>query len=310
MAKVTILGTGMVGASYAYRLLGSGLASEIVLVDANRERAEGEMMDLNHAMPFDKPCQIVVGSYEEMAGSDIIVISAGSAQRPGETRLDLVSRNTAIFKNLIPQVAQAAPEAVLIIATNPVDIMTQAAIAYSGFRPGQVIGSGTVLDTARFRYLLGQYYQVDPRSVHAYIIGEHGDSEVPVFSTASIAGISLPDICRQQGRDYNQPDMDQIYQQVRKAAYEIIKRKGSTYYAIASGLHRISEAVLRDQDTVFSVSNTLTGQYGVSEVCLSLPMIVNRQGISKILTLPLNPEEQAGFERSAGILKQLASQTI
>ncbi len=310
MAKVTVFGTGMVGASYAYKLLGSGLASEMVLVDANRERAEGEMMDLNHAMPFDKPCQIKVGSYEDIAGSDIVVISAGSAQRPGETRLDLVSRNTAIFKNIIPQIAQAAPQAILVIATNPVDIMTQAAIAYSGFRPGQVVGSGTVLDTARFRYLLGQYYGVDPRSAHAYIIGEHGDSEVPAFSTASIAGINLPDISQQQGKVYSQPDMDQIFEQVRSAAYEIIKRKGSTYFAIASGLHRITEAVLRDQATVFSVSNTLTGQYGLSGVCLSLPMVVNRQGISKILTLPLNQLEQSGFEHSAGILKQLADQTI
>ena len=310
MAKVTVFGTGMVGASYAYKLLGSGLASEMVLVDANRERAEGEVMDLNHAMPFDKPCQVRVGSYEEIAGSDIVVISAGSAQRPGETRLDLVSRNTAIFKNIIPQIAQAAPNAILIIATNPVDIMTQAAIAYSGFRPGQVIGSGTVLDTARFRYLLGQYYQVDPRSVHAYIIGEHGDSEVPVYSTASIAGIGLAEVCRQQGRTYSQPAMDHIFEQVRTAAYEIIQRKGSTYYAIASGLYRLTEAVLRDQATVFSVSNALTGQYGLEGVCLSLPMIVTRQGITKILTLPLNETEQAGFERSAGILKQLAGQTI
>jgi L-lactate dehydrogenase len=310
MAKVSIVGTGMVGASYAYRLLASGIASEMVLVDANRERAEGEVMDLNHAMPFDKPCLIKVGSYTDIAGSALVVISAGAAQRPGETRLDLVSRNTAIFKTIIPQIAQAAPQAILVIATNPVDIMTQAAIAYSGFRPTQVIGSGTVLDTARFRYLLGQYYQVDPRSVHAFIIGEHGDSEVPVFSTASIAGISLSEICRQQGRAYSQPDMDGLFEQVRGAAYEIIKRKGATYYAIASGLHRITEAVLRDQATVFSVSNTLTGQYGLSDVCLSLPMVVNRQGISKILTLPLNQAEQAGFERSAGILKELAAQTI
>jgi L-lactate dehydrogenase len=300
----------MVGASYAYRLLASGVASEMVLVDANRERAEGEVMDLNHAVPFDKPCQIKVGSYEEIAGSALVVISAGAAQRPGETRLDLVSRNTAIFKTIIPRIAQAAPQAILVIATNPVDIMTQAAIAYSGFRPTQVIGSGTVLDTARFRYLLGQYYQVDPRSVHAFIIGEHGDSEVPVFSTASIAGISLSEICRQQGQAYRQPDMDDLFEQVRGAAYEIIKRKGATYYAIASGLHRITEAVLRDQATVFSVSNALTGQYGLNGVCLSLPMVVNRQGISKILTLPLNQTEQAGFERSAGILKELAAQTI
>lgn len=310
MAKVTVFGTGMVGASYAYKLLGSGLASEMVLVDANRERAEGEVMDLNHAMPFDKPCQVKVGSYEEMVGSDIVVISAGSAQRPGETRLDLVSRNTAIFKNIIPQIAQAAPNAILIIATNPVDIMTQAAITYSGFQPGQVIGSGTILDTARFRYLLGQYHQVDPRSVHAYIIGEHGDSEVPVYSTASIAGIGLAEVCRQQGRTYSQPDMDHIFEQVRTAAYEIIKRKGSTYYAIASGLYRLTEAVLRDQATVFSVSNALTGQYGLDGVCLSLPMIVTRQGVTKILTLPLNETEEAGFEHSAGILKRLAEQTI
>jgi L-lactate dehydrogenase len=306
MAKVAVVGTGMVGASFAYHLLISGLASHMVLIDVNRQRAEGEMMDLNHAMPFDRPCEITVGDYSAAAGSDVIVISAGTAQKPGETRLDLVARNANIFKEMIPQLAKAAPDSVMVIATNPVDIMTQVAIKYSGFPAGRVVGSGTILDTARFRYLLGDYYGVDPRSVHAYIIGEHGDSEVAVFSTATIAGVALPDYCKQGGKEYNQADMDNIFAQVRNAAYEIINRKGSTYYAIGSGLVRITEAILRDQNTVFSLSNRMTGQYGVTDICLSLPMVVNRQGIQRIITIPLSEEEEAGFIRSANILKDIA----
>jgi L-lactate dehydrogenase len=310
MAKVTVLGTGMVGASFAYKLLGSGLASEMLLVDVNHKRAEGEMMDLNHAMPFDQPSQISVGDYADIKGSDVVVISAGVAQRPGETRLDLVKRNAVIFKEMIPQVAQAAPDSILVIATNPVDIMTEATIKYSGFAKGRVLGSGTILDTARFRYLLGEYYGVDPRSVHGYIIGEHGDTEVPAFSTAGIGGVSLPEVCRQQGREYSQKDMDSIFEQVRGAAYQIIERKVATYYAIASGLLRIVEAILRDQNTVFSVSTLMTGQYGVSDVCLSLPTTINRQGSDQVFTLPLNEQELAGFKHSATVLKELAQQTF
>lgn len=310
MVKVTVLGTGMVGASFAYKLLGSGLASEMLLVDMNERRAEGEMMDLQHAMPFDRPCNIRVGGYSEVEGSDIVVISAGVAQKPGETRLELVRRNADIFQQMIPQIAMAAPHAILVIATNPVDIMTEAAIRYSAFQPGRVVGSGTILDTARFRYLLGQYYRVDPRSVHAYIVGEHGDSEVPAFSTASIAGISLSEMSKQQNRHYSQDEMNSLFEQVRGAAYQIIERKGATYYAIASGLLRIVEAILGDQDTVFSVSNRMSGQYGVNEVCLSLPAVVNREGISRILTLPLSQSEEEGFVHSASLLKTLAEQTL
>ncbi len=310
MAKVTVLGTGMVGASFAYKLLGTGLASDILLVDANARRAEGEAMDLQHAMPFDKPCNIRSGGYAGITGSDIVVISAGVAQKPGETRLDLVKRNAAIFREMIPQVVQAAPEAILVIATNPVDIMTEATIRYSGLEPGRVVGSGTILDTARFRYLLGSYYGVDPRSVHAYIIGEHGDSEVAAFSTATIAGIPLAEVARQQNRAYSQSDMDGLFEQVRQAAYHIIERKGATYYAIASGLARIVEAILRGQNTVFSLSNRMTGQYGVSEVCLSLPAVLNRQGISHFLQLPLSESEEAGFVKSAGLLKKLAEDSL
>ncbi len=310
MAKVSVLGTGMVGASFAYKLLGTGLASDMLLVDVNARRAEGEAMDLQHAMPFDKPCNIRSGGYADLTGSDIVVISAGVAQKPGESRLDLVKRNAAIFRDMIPQVVQAAPEAILVIATNPVDIMTEATIRYSGLQPGRVVGSGTILDTARFRYLLGSYYEVDPRSVHAYIIGEHGDSEVAAFSTATIAGIPLAEISRQQDRPYSQSDMDSLFEQVRQAAYHIIERKGATFYAIASGLVRIVEAILRGQNTVFSLSNRMTGQYGVSDVCLSLPAVLNREGISHFLKLPLNQAEEAGFVKSAGLLKKLAEESL
>lgn len=300
----------MVGATAAYSLLHSGAASRMLLVDADRRRAEGEAMDLGHAMPFNRPCSIEVGDFPELAGSDVVVISAGAAQKPGETRLDLVGRNAAIFRDMIPRIAAAAPHAILIIATNPVDVMTLAALRYSGLPDGQVIGSGTILDTARFRYLLGRHFAVDARNVHGYIIGEHGDSEVAVWSGTDIAGVKLADFAAQTGRSLTDDDKARIYEDVRHAAYHIIERKRATYYAIGSGLVRLVEAVLRDQSTVFSVSARMTGQYGVNDVCLSLPCVVNRRGIARVITLDLDPAETDGFRRSAQVLADLAAKTL
>ncbi len=302
--RVAIIGTGFVGSTFAYALLHSGLASEIVLIDANPSKASGEAMDLNHAVPFVQPTRIWAGEYKDCAGAAITVVTAGSAQRPGETRMDLIGRNTNIFRQIIPQIAYNNPEGIILVATNPVDVLTYATLKISGLPASRVLGSGTILDTARFRYLLSQHFGVDSRSVHAYIIGEHGDSEVPVWSLANIAGMRIPDFCSANGFDCNDPHLDEIYEQTRDAAYHIIELKGATYYAIGSGLLRIVEAILRDQSTVLSISSLMKGFYGIEDVCLSLPTIVDRGGVEKVLHLELNAKELEGLQKSAQVLKQ------
>ncbi|HTR25709.1 MAG TPA: L-lactate dehydrogenase [Terriglobales bacterium] len=301
--RIAIVGAGNVGSTYAYALLLSRLSSEIVLIDANRARAEGEAMDLNHAIPFAHATRIWAGDYPDCAGAAITVLAAGTAQRPGETRLDMIIRNGEIWKQIIPRVVEHNPDGLLLVATNPVDALTYAALKLSGLPTARVIGSGTVLDTARFRYLLSQHFQVDSRSVHAYIIGEHGDSEVSVWSLANIAGMKFDDFCRVQGVELTAADRQRIYEQTRDAAYQIIERKGATYYAVAAGLIRITAALLRDQNTVFSVSTLIENYYGISDVCLSLPAILNRDGVRNVLHLDLSPDEQEKLRRSADILK-------
>jgi len=301
--RVAVVGAGFVGTTFAYALLLSGLASEIVLIDANQAKAEGEAMDLNHAVPLARPGRVWAGSYADCAGAAITVVTAGSAQRPGESRLDLTARNTEIFRQIIPQIASNNPGGIILIATNPVDVLTYASLKFSGLPENQVFGSGTILDTARFRYLLSQHFGVDARSVHAYIIGEHGDSEVPVWSLANIAGMRIPEFCAANGFHCNEPDLDSIYEQTRDAAYQIIQRKGATYYAIGSGLLRIVEAVLRDQSTVLSISSLMHDFYGLNDVCFSLPTVIDRGGVERVLRLELNPVEIEGLTRSAAVLK-------
>jgi L-lactate dehydrogenase len=306
--RVAIVGCGNVGATFAYALLLSGLASEIVLIDANHAKAEGEAMDLNHAMPLGRPVRIWAGDYKDCKGALLTVVTAGAAQRPGETRLDLVQRNTGIFKQIIPNIVKNNPEGIIIIATNPVDILTYVAQELSGLPRNQVIGSGTVLDSARFRYLLSQEFDVDPRSVHAFIIGEHGDSEVPAWSLANIAGMRLPQYCAVNGLGCDEQHLDRIFEQTRDAAYHIIERKGATYYAIASGLVRICEAIIRDQSTVLSVSSYIKDYYGISDVCLSIPSIVDLGGVERVIHLDLSADEIEGLRKSADILKGILSQ--
>lgn len=306
--RVAVVGVGNVGATFAYALLMSGRASEIVLIDANQARAEGEAMDLNHAVPFAPPARIWAGTYADCAGAAVTVITAGAAQKPGETRLDLVKKNTAIFKSIIPQVAQHNPNGIILVAANPVDVLSYVAWKLSGLPAARVIGSGTILDTARFRYLLSQYYGVDPRSVHAYILGEHGDSEVPAWSLANIAGMRLKDFCCLQDVRYDQTRMDEIFAQTRDAAYQIIQRKGATFYAIGAGLMRIVEAILRDQSTVLSVSSLIDRYYGIDDVYFSLPAVVDRGGIEALLRLELDEMEIVGLRRSADVLKSTIAQ--
>ncbi|HEY4723527.1 MAG TPA: L-lactate dehydrogenase, partial [Anaerolineae bacterium] len=306
--RVAIVGVGNVGATFAYSLMLSGLAAEIVLIDQNQARTEGEAMDLNHAVPFASPVRVWAGDYADCAGAAVTVITAGAAQKPGETRLDLVKKNANILRQIVPQIARHNPEGIIVVATNPVDVLTYAVWKLSGLPAKKIIGSGTILDTARFRYLLSQYFGVDPRSVHAYIIGEHGDSEVPVWSLANLAGMRLADFCCQHEINYDQALMDEIFKQTRDAAYQIIERKGATYYAIGAGLTRIVETILRDQSTVLSISTLIDNYYGIEDVYLSLPAVVDKRGVDRILRLALSETEVVGLKKSADVLKSTLAQ--
>jgi L-lactate dehydrogenase len=305
--RVAVVGVGNVGATFAYALLLSGLAAEIVLIDIDRAKAEGEAMDLNHALPFTHPTKIWAGDFADCANATVVVMAAGANQKRGETRLDLVYKNAAIWREIVPEIVKRNRRAILLIATNPVDALTYAAWKLSELPAGQVIGSGTILDTARFRHLLSNHFGVDARSVHAYIIGEHGDGEVPVWSLANIASMRLKEFCSAQGRDSDPKAMDEIFRQTRDAAYRIIERKGATYYAVAAGLMRITQAILRNQNTVLSVSSLIENYYEISNLCLSLPTVVNRSGIEQVLRLELAKEEVEKLRRSAEVLKQAIS---
>ncbi|MGQ9533479.1 MAG: L-lactate dehydrogenase [Desulfotomaculales bacterium] len=298
--KVAVVGTGYVGAAVAYTLMLSGLVRELVLVDINRARAEGEAMDMAHGESFVRPVKVYAGDYEDCREAKIIVFAAGAAQRPGETRLDLVARNVEVLKDALPQLAAVSPEAILLMVTNPVDVLTYAAWCITGWPVRQVMGSGTVLDSSRFRYALSRHCRVDPRNVHAYIIGEHGDSEVPVWSRANIAGLSVEEYCRQCGLP--PPDRRALFEEVRRAAYEIIARKGATNLAISLAVRRICEAVLRDEHSVLTVSGLVDGPYGLRDVALSLPAVVTGRGRETVLVPPLSQEEEAALRRSAEIL--------
>lgn len=301
--KVAIVGAGNVGSTFAYALLLNGLASEIVLIDANRAKAEGEAMDLNHTVPFAHPTRVWAGDFPDCAGAAVTVLAAGTAQKPGQSRLDCIQANAEIWRDIVPQIAGHNPGGILLVATNPVDVLTYAAWRISGLPPARVLGSGTILDTARFRFLLSQHFGVDARSVHAYIIGEHGDSEVPVWSLANIAGMRLPDYCRANGLVYDEPEMQKIFESTRDAAYHIIERKGATYYAVAAGLLRITQSILRHQNTVLSVSSLVENYCGISDVCLSLPTVIDRGGVQQVLRLSLDEFETERLRRSAGILR-------
>ena len=303
--RIAIVGLGNVGASFAFCLLLRRLAAEIVLIDANRKKAEGEAMDLNHAVPFGAPTRIWAGDYEDCRGAAVVVITAGAAQRPGETRLQLLDRNLAIFRDIVPKVVRHNSEALLLIATNPVDILSYASYRLSGLPSHRVLGSGTILDTARFRYLLGQHFSVDARSVHGLILGEHGDTEVPIWSLANIAGIRLHDYCRLHAMPYEQAAFDKIFTDTRDAAYKIIDCKGATYYAVAVGLMQIVESVVRDQKTVLTTSTLLNGAYGLRDLYMSLPTVIGAKGVVQVLTPDLSPDELAKLRHSAEVLQSL-----
>ena len=304
LRKCALIGCGFVGATTAFTLTESGIFSEMVLIDANVDKAEGEAMDLSHSLPFFCPMKIYSGNYGDIADCGIIIITAGANQRPDETRIDLVHRNVEIFKKIIPEIVRVNKDAILLIVSNPVDILTYTALKLSGFDKSRVIGSGTVLDTARLKYLLGQHVGVDSRSVHAFIIGEHGDSELPVWSSANVSGVDLDNFCAICG-NCDGEKMHGIFENVRDSAYEVIERKGATYYAIAAAVRRIVTAIVRDEHSVLTVSTALDGHYGESGMCLGVPAIVGADGVQKVLDIELSDEETRRFKASAAAMKEV-----
>lgn len=290
------------GATIAFALTQKSLFSELVLIDANNAKAEGEAMDLSHGLPFAHPMKVYAGDYSDISDCYLIIITAGTAQRPNETRLDMVHKNVEIFKSIIPQITKYNKEAIILVVSNPVDILTYCTIKLSGFPPERVLGSGTVLDTARLKYHLGQTLCVDSRSVHAFIIGEHGDSELAVWSSANVSGIDLEDfhgLCA-SCRDVSFND---IYREVRDSAYEVIERKGATYYGIAMAVTKIVLAIIRDEHSVLPVSGYINGHYGLDDVCIGVPSIVGSGGIEKVLDIPLDKEEKENLLKSVETLK-------
>lgn len=302
--RIVVIGTGFVGSSYSFALLNQGITDEMVLIDLNKAKAEGDAMDLNHGMPFGSPMKIWAGDYSDCKDADIVVITAGANQGPGETRLDLIEKNVKIFKVIVSEVMKNGFDGIFLIATNPVDILAYATWKYSGLPMERVIGSGTILDTARFRYLLGQYFNVDSRNVHAYIMGEHGDTELPVWSHASIGGRPILSYFEEHKDGGSLEDLDKIFINVRDAAYDIIERKGATYYAIAMGLVRLTRAILRNENSVLTVSTLLKGEYGLNDIYIGVPAIVNSYGVREVLELSLSADEKEKLYHSAKVLNE------
>jgi L-lactate dehydrogenase len=306
--KIGIVGCGFVGSTAAYAMALTNAVSEIVLIDLNASLALAQAEDIIHATPFVRPIKVVAGGYGDLAGAGVVMLSCGVGQRPDETRLQLLERNVRVFESVVPQVVRAAPDAVLLVASNPVDLITCMVTKLSGIAPRRVIGSGTILDTARFRALLGEHLGVAPHSVHAYVLGEHGDSEVPVWSSATMGGIPLREFAEQIGRPVTEEVRGRIDEGVRRAAYRIIKGKGATYYGIGAGLARIVSAVRDNEQGVITVSATTEGVEYLPETTLSLPRIIGSDGISATLRPVLGDDEQKALEQSAAILRDAARQ--
>ena len=302
--KAAVIGCGFVGSACAFSLIQRGLFSELVLIDANRDKAEGEAMDLSHGLPYIAAMDVYAGTYDDLSDCALIVITAGANQKPGQTRLELIGQNVNILNAIIPQITARPFEGILLIVSNPVDVLTYAAFRISGYPAHRVLGSGTVLDSARLKYLLGEHLNVDSRGIHAVIIGEHGDSELAVWSGANVSGVPLDDFCTMRGHTSHREAEQRIYEDVRDSAYEIIKRKGATYYGIAMAVGRIAEAIVKDERAVLPVSAVLDGQYGMNGLALSLPSVVGRKGLQEILEMPLSEEEREALTASAEQMRE------
>ncbi len=304
--KIGIVGAGLVGSTAGYALVMSGIGRRIVLVDRNQARARAEADDLLHAVPFAHPLDVVAGGYADLAGARVVILAAGVGQQPGETRLQLLARNAAVFREVVPAVLDQAPEAVLVVATNPVDVMTHLAAGFAAERGvgwGCVLGSGTTLDTARFRALLGRRLGVDAEHVHAYVVGEHGDSEVLTWSVATVGGIPLAEMARRRGVPFGAALRKEIDAGVRRAAYQIISGKGATYSGVGSALARIVEAVLGDRRSVLTVCTPEANVAGVPDVTVSLPRVLGGTGVIETLPLALPPDEQQALAASARVVR-------
>lgn len=309
--KVSIIGAGFVGATTAYALMNSGVATEICIYDINMDKAMGEVMDLVHGTSFVKPVNIYAGDISETKDSDIVIITAGAAQKPGETRLDLIEKNYNIFKGFIPQIAKASPNAILLVVSNPCDVLAYITYKLSGFPKERVIASGTVLDTSRLKYVIGKYFNVNNNNVHAYVLGEHGDSEVVSWSTATIAGDTLENYCEKNNLEWDDSVKNVIAKDVVNAAYEIISRKGATYFAIGLATTRIVEAILRDENTVLTISTLLEGQYGLNDVFLAVPTIVNSTGVVRIVAPEIKDQKELEkIQNSARVLRDNIKKVI
>lgn len=304
--KCAVIGCGAVGATIAFAITQKSLFSELVLIDINHARAEGEAMDISHGLPFTHPMKVYAGDYSDISDCFLIIITAGAAQKPDETRLDTVHKTVKMYKDIIPKIVKYNKEAIILVVSNPVDIMTYCAIRLSGYPANRVLGSGTVLDTARLKYRLGRRLCVDSRSIHAFIIGEHGDSELAVWSSANVSGIDLQDFHGLCG-SCDSVSFNEIYEEVRDSAYEVIERKGATYYGIAMAVMKIIVAIIRDEHSVLPVSCYLNGHYGLANLCIGVPAIVGNQGIEKVLEIPLNEEEQEKLLNSVKTLKNVIS---
>ncbi len=306
--KVVVIGAGSVGTAYIYALLPRGVAGEIALIDVDQNRVEGEVLDLSHGLPFIPPVTIKKGDYCDCANADIIVVTAGAKQQPGQSRRDLIQKNAMIVRSICRQIAEHESPAVLVMVTNPVDALTYVALKELQWEPRRVVGSGTVLDSARFKYLLSKHCKIDARNVHAYILGEHGDSEVAAWSMTHIAGVSVNEYCKIcKSCDYNDHH-NRIAEEVRNSAYHIIDYKGSTYYGIGLSLVRITEAMLRNEHSILTISSLLDGQYGIRDVCLSVPTIAGDGGVELIIDAELTGEELEALRASAAAIRNVLDQ--
>lgn len=306
--KVVIVGCGFVGSSSAFALMQSGLFSEMVLIDLDQDRAEGEAMDISHGVPFAGPMQIYAGNYDDIKDAAVIVITAGANQKPEETRLDLVQKNSKIMESVVSEIAARDYKGILLIVSNPVDILTHVALKVSGFPESRVFGSGTVLDTARLRYHLGQHLGVDSRSVHAFVIGEHGDSEIAAWSSANVSGVPLSTLCEMRGHYNHVGNTESIADQVKNSAYEIIAKKDATYYGIAMAVKRICQAVVRDEKSILPISRRMHGEYALEDVVLSMPAIVGAGGVETPIPISLDEKEVTKLHESADTLQEIMVQ--
>jgi len=308
--KVGIVGAGSVGSAAAFSLMMTGVAHKVVLIDTNEKKAQAEAMDIAHAAPFGNAGKIKSGTYEDLKGCGIVIVTAGANQKPGETRINLLERNVKIFESIIPQIARFAPDSILLITANPVDIMTEVALKLSGFPKERVIGSGTVLDTARFRTLLAFYLGVSTKSVHADVIGEHGDSEVLIWSSAEAGTLSLDEYAASLGKNFDAAKKAEIGDGVVNAAYKIIEGKGATFYGIAGALTQICRAVNNNEYAILTVSSHHDDIEGVKDVCLSLPTVINRMGIFHVISPKLSDAERGKLKSSAEIMKEYSDKAI